>query len=228
MDPLVLIDQAESQGKMSKALARRVRNRMNFLAGAVARVERASGLKYPPYYVEPTLPIAKSGVEFGQMGVLFARVMPTTATGKLSILVQFTAALVAFASKGTLEAVAAHEFTHYVDLVRRLSTTNVVSDEKASTLFEASYADSERTVPPSLLFSERSLVNLVRRKFKEGLADEGLNKKVYEGWISKKMPMRLVAPDENVVRISMGGVISSSFDGGVLKKIAQMEGKTKR
>jgi hypothetical protein len=228
VDPLVLLNQAESQGKLSKALARRVRKRMDFVSGAVARVERASGLKYPPYYVEPVLPIAKSGVEFGQMGVLFARVIPTTATGKLSILVQFTAALVAFGSKGTLEAVAAHEFTHYVDLVRRLSTTNVVSDEKASTLFEASYADSERTVPPSLLFSERSLVNLVKRKFKDGLADDGLNKKVEEGWISKKMPMRLVAPDENVVRLSMGGVLSSSFDAAVLRKLAQMQEKVKR
>ncbi|MDV3278427.1 MAG: hypothetical protein LYZ69_08195 [Nitrososphaerales archaeon] len=228
MNPLVVLEQAEAQGKLPKPIARRVRKRMNFLAGAVGRVERASGLRYPPYYVEPVLPVSRSGVEFGQMGVLFARVIPTTATGKLSIIVQFTAALVAFASKGTLEAVAAHEFTHYVDLVRRLSTTNVVSDEKASTLFEASYADSERTVPPSLLFSERSLVSLVKRKFKDGLSDESLNKKVDEGWISKKMPMRLVAPDENVVRISMGGVVSSAFDGGVLRKIAQIEERVKR
>ena len=42
---------------------------------------------------------------------------------------------------------AAHEFTHYVDLVRRLSTTNVISDEVATTLFEASYADSRKDGP---------------------------------------------------------------------------------
>src|SRR5271157_2491426 len=116
-------------------MARKVRGRMKFLFGAVARVERASGLKYPPYYVEPTLPVSSTTAEFGQAGVMFARVIPTTATGSLSILVQFTAALVAFAPKGTMEAVAAHEFTHYVDLVRRLRQSNVLSAERATTLF---------------------------------------------------------------------------------------------
>jgi hypothetical protein len=222
------VDKAEADGRISKALARKVRTRMKFLTDAVGRVERASGLRYPPYYVEPVLPIAKSGVEFGQMGVLFARVMPTTSTGKLSILVQFTAALVAFGSKGTIEAVAAHEFTHYVDLVRRIKTGSLTSEERAGTLFESMYADTERTVPPSMVFSEKPLVSLVRKKFKEGLSDERLNKKVNEGWIAKKLPMRLVAPEENVVTVSMASVAGTSFDPEVLRRIAQIEGKIKR
>jgi hypothetical protein len=194
----------------------------------VARVERASGLGYPPYYVEPTLPVSRTTVEFGQMGVLFARVIPTTATGSLSILVQFTAALVAFASKGTLEAVAAHEFTHYVDLVRRLSQTNLVSDERATTLFEATYADSERTVPPSLIFSEKSLASLVKRKFKDGLNDPSLNKKVDEAWIAKNLPVRTASIDENVLRIGIDKAAAAKFDQALLQKISQIESKMKR
>lgn len=224
----MLLDQAESQGKVPRAMARKVRGRVNLLTSAVARVERASGLSYPPYYVEPVLLLTQSGVEYGQMGVYFARVVPTTVTGKLSILVQFTAALVAFGSKGTVEAVAAHEFTHYIDLVRRLSRGDVASDERASTLFESSYADTERTVPPSLIFKERALVRLVKRKFRDGLSDERLNKKVNEGWIEKKMPVRVAAPDENVVKIAMGGVVGTSFDPGVLRTIALIEEKTGR
>jgi hypothetical protein len=228
VDPLVLLDQAESQGKVSKAMARKVRSRMSYLTAAVARVERASGLKYPPYYVDPVLPLARSGVEYGQTGVYFARVVPTTATGKLSILVQFTAALVAFASKGTLEAVAAHEFTHYVDLVRRVSSGSMLSDERATTLFESSYADVERTVSPSLIFSEKSLVNLVKRKFRDGLSDEMLNRKVNEGWIAKKMPVRVAAPDENVAKIPMASVAGTAFDPEVLRRISVIEEKVRR
>ncbi|MDV3293605.1 MAG: hypothetical protein LYZ70_04990 [Nitrososphaerales archaeon] len=228
MDPLVVLNQAELQGKIPRPLARKVRSRMKYLTGAISRVERASGLRYPPYYVEPVLPISKTGAEFGQAGVLFARVIPTTATGNLTILVQFTAALVAFSPKGTLEAVAAHEFAHYVDLVRRLNSTNVVSDERATTLFEATYADTERTVPPSLVFSEKSLVILVRRKFRDGLSDPSLNKKVEEGWLSKGLPVRLSSPDENVIRLGMSTVASTRFDGAVLAKISQIEEKMKR
>lgn len=227
MDPLVLLDQAELHGTIPRALARKVRTRSRYLVGAIKRVEKASGLTYPPYYIEPVLPVSKSGVEFGSMGVLFARVIPANVSGSLSVLVQFTAALVAFGSKGTLEAVAAHEFTHYVDLVRRLSQTSLVSDERSSTLFESAYVDSEKTIPPRLLFGDKALISLVNRKFTQGLSDERLNKQVSGLWIGKNLPIRLVAPDENVVRVGLGAVLGTSFDPLVLKKIASIEEKTK-
>ena len=223
MDPLVLLDQAVAQDKLPRAMAKKVRLRMRYVQGAVSRVEKASGLRYPPYYIEPTLPVSKGGGEYGQMGVLFARVIPTTVTGSVLILVQFTAALVAYGTKGTIEAVAAHEFTHYVDLVRKLSTTNVTSDEVATTLFEASFADAERTVPPKLLFTDKTLVSLVSRKFKNDLTDPALNKKVGDSWIAKNLPIRWVGPDENRVRLQMEVVAGTRFDPAVLSKVAEIQ-----
>ena len=228
MDPLILLDQAVAQEKVPRAIAKRVRLRMKLVKGAVERVEKASGLAYPPYYVEPTLPLARGGSEYGEAGVLFARVVPTTATGTLSVLVQFTAALVAFGTKGTVEAVAAHEFTHYVDLVRRLSKGAALSDEMATTLFEASFADSERTVPPKLLFSERALVGLITRKFKPNLTDLALNKRVGDSWIAKGLPVRWVNPEENRVNLGMKEVVSSRFDPAVVRRAAQLEEQMKR
>ncbi len=225
MDPLVLLDQAVAQEKVPRALAKKVRLRMRYLEGAVSRVEKASGLRYPPYYVEPVLPVSRGGGEYGQMGVLFARVIPTTVTGSVVILVQFTAALVIYGTRGTLEAVAAHEFTHYVDLVRKLSTTNVVSDEVATTLYEASYADAERTVPPKLLFSDRALVSLVNRKFKNDLTDPALNKRVGDSWIAKDLPIRWVGPEENRVPLKMEAVAATKFDPAVLSKVAELQRK---
>jgi hypothetical protein len=198
---------------------------MHYVQGAVSRVEKASGLRYPPYYIEPTLPVSKTGAEFGQMGVLFARVIPATVTGSVVILVQFTAALVAYGTKGTIEAVAAHEFTHYVDLVRKLSTMNVTSDEVATTLFEASFADAERTVPPKHLFAEKSLVSLVSRKFKNDLTDPALSKKVEDQWVAKNLPIHWVGPEENRVKVPAAIVAKTKFDPAVLSKVAELQQK---
>ncbi len=223
MDPLILLDQAVAQEKIPRAIAKKVRMRLHYVQGAVNRVEKASGIKYPPYYVEPVLPVSRGGGSYGQMGVLFARVIPTTATGGVVILVQFTAALVLYGTKATIEAVAAHEFTHYIDLVRKLSTTDIVSDEAATTLYEASFADAERTVPPKLIFADKALVALVSRKFKNDLTDPALNKKVGNLWIAKNLPIREVGLEENRVRLQMKIVAGTRFDPAVLSKVAELQ-----
>jgi hypothetical protein len=227
VDPLILLDQAVAQEKVPRALAKRVRQRMGIVQQSVERVEKASSLRYPQYYIEPTLPVSKGGGEYGQVGVFFARVIPTTATRSLTILVQFTAALVAYGTKGTLDAVAAHEFTHYVELVRRLARSNIVSDEVATSLYEASFADSERTVPAKLLYSDKALVGLITRKFKPELSDPALNRKVSESWIAKNLPVRWVGPEANRVRLEMSVIAGTKFDPEVVRKASEIEEKMK-
>ena len=223
MDPLVLLDQAVAQEKVPRAIATKVRRKMNTVVGAVQRVEKASGLKYPPYYVEPSLPCSKTGAEYGQMGVLFARVIPTTVTGRVVILVQFSAALIAYGTKATIEAVAAHEFTHYVDLVRKLSTKNIASDEVVTTLFEASFRDAEHTVPPKQLFSEKALVSLISRKFKADLVDASLSRKAENQWVAKDLPIHWVSPEENRLKVPMAIIAATRFDPAVLAKLEEIQ-----
>ncbi|MGD0319448.1 MAG: hypothetical protein ABSB56_07120 [Nitrososphaerales archaeon] len=227
MDPLILLDQAVAQEKIPRALAKKVRLRMDVVRQSVDRVEKASGLRYPQYYIEPILPVSKGGGEYGQMGVFFARVIPMTTTGSLTILIQFTAALVAYGTKGTLDAVAAHEFTHYVELVRKLARKDIVSDEVATSLYEASFADSERTVPAKLLFSDKALVGLITRKFKPELSDPALNKKVSELWIARDLPIRWVGPEANRVNLEMSVIAGAKFDPAVVRKASEIEGKMK-
>jgi len=196
---------------------------MDVVQAAVRRTESASGLRYPPYYIEPSLPCSRTGAEYGQMGALFARVIPTTVTGSVVILVQFSAALVAFGTRGTIEAVAAHEFTHYVDLVRKMSTKDIASDEVVTTLYEASFRDAEHTVAPKLIFSEKALVSLVSRKFKDDLVDAALVKKVGDLWVAKNLPIHWVGPEENTLRVPMAVVAASRFDPAVLAKVAEIQ-----
>ena len=224
MDPFVLLEKATAKGAISPALAKRVRSKSKTLEGAVQRVEKAAGLRYPPYYVEPSLPLAATTVEYGSVGALYARVIPATFEGKLSILVQFTAPLLLFGLKGTVEAVAAHEFTHYVDLVRRFSKMQVTSDERVSTLFESEYADEERVAEASRVFrNDKTLASLVKRKFKSGLVDEKLNEKVARDWIEKGLPTRRVSPEENTVNIGVGAIAQAAFDPMLLALVRELE-----
>lgn len=211
---------------LKPALAKKVKGKSAQLAAAVARAEKASGLGYPPYYVEPSMPLATSSVEFGSVGALYARVIPAMFEGRLTILVQFTAPLLAYGLKGTIEAVVAHEFTHYVDLVRRFSRMQVTSDERVGTLFESVYADEERVMDPSRLFTnDKALASLVKRKFRAGLSDEKLNEKVAKQWIEKGLPTMKVASEENVVSVGADVIAATAFDPMVLAKIREMEAK---
>jgi hypothetical protein len=223
-DPFVLVDQFAAQGKLKPALVSKVKARGKYLIGAVARVEKASGLRYPPYYVDPTLPLAFTSVEYGSMGAFFARVIPATYEGKLSIIVQFTAPLLLLGAKGTVEAVAAHEFTHYLDLVRRISRTTILSDERVSTLFEAGYADEGRVVGPSKVFAkDKALARLVEKKFTPNLTDGKLDEKVGKSWIAKGLPTRRATTEENNVRLDMAMVARTTFDPSLIERIRAME-----
>jgi hypothetical protein len=229
VDPFVLLDQSVEKGRLKPAVATKVREKSKNLSAAVQRVEKASGIRYPPYYVEPSLPVATSSMEFGSVGALYARVIPANFEGRLSIIVQFTAPLLLFGLKGTVEAVVAHEFTHYIDLVRRFSRMQLSSDERASTLFEAGYADDERVVNPSSVFQgDKQLASLVKRKFAAGLVDEKLNEKVAKGWIEKGMPTKRVAPEDNVVNVDVGLIAKANFDPRVIAKIAELDAKASR
>ncbi len=160
------------------------------------------------------------------MGALYARVIPAKFEGRLTIIVQFTAPLLIFALKSTVEAVAAHEFTHYVDLVRRFSRMQVTSDERVSTLFESEFADEERVVDPRRIFTgDRKLALLVEKKFRGGLSDEKLNEKVAKNWIEKGLPTKRVAPEENVVSVGVDVIAKTVFDPMVLARIRELEVK---
>ncbi len=223
-DPFVLMDQFAAQGKLKPALAAKVKAKAGNLSGAIARVEKATGLRYPPYYVEPTLPLAVTSVEYGSVGAFFARVIPTPFEGKVSIIVQFTAPLLLFGTKLTVTAVAAHEFTHYVDLVRRLSGTSIISEERVSTLFEAGYADEERVVSPSKVFAkDKPLARLVDKRFTPNLTDPKLDDKVSKAWVAKGLPTRRVTTEENNVRLDMTMVARTRFDPALLERIRAME-----
>ncbi len=195
--------------------------RMKNVSEGVQVVESATGLSYPPYYIEPSLRlVTDAGHGAEGVGVLYARTLPVELNSQIQILVELTAPLVLFASKTTLKLVLAHEFLHYVELVKNFTTFNLTSEMTASTIFEELFVDSTRAVDPNLVFKNKRFARNLIKKTAGGLDDPKLNEKCRLKWIEKGMPVFKIPVGSNQVKISAGSVLSSNFDPKVIELVS--------
>ncbi|MCP8307988.1 MAG: hypothetical protein H3Z52_04955 [archaeon] len=222
---MLKLEEAERSGKLPSSILNKIRKKMKYVEDGIAKIELASGLKYPPYYIEPTLPLSSSQVETGQIGVLYARTIPVEGILGLEILVQLSAPLIAFGLKTTIRAVLAHEFLHYIELVRHFSKLDIVSDSLSTSLFEALYSDYERLFEPKLIFNNNRLVNLVNKKFSNGLNDKGLHERTLKEWIEKGLPTVTLSPNNNVIRLPVSSILKMKIDSLLKLKLEELERK---
>jgi hypothetical protein len=234
MDPLRKVEDARLANRITKGVHSKILARYKIVQTGIARIEKASGLRYPPYYVEPSVILTTSPLEMGQLGVLFARTVPVIGEdNRLRIIVQLTGPLVAFGIKGTLHAILAHEFLHYLELVGRMVKMDTLSDEVSGTLFEGTYSDLTRLFDARRVFNDRSLLRLITKKFPEGFHDERLEEKAVKLWLEKGLPSLKISMEENVIRIPMSVVANTEIDQSLRNKIYELEtvkyrGKGKR
>jgi len=225
LNPLRRLEEAERSRKLPLHILNKIKKRMKYAEEGIARIELASGLKYPSYYIEPILPLSSSQVETGQIGVLYARTIPLEGILGLEILVQLSAPLIAFGLKTTIRAVLAHEFLHYIEFVRRFSKLDIVSDSLSTSLFEALYSDHERLFEPKLVFDDSRLVNLVNKKFSNGLNDKRLHERTLKEWIEKGLPTVTLSPNNNVIRLPVSSILKMKIDPLLKLKLGELERK---
>jgi len=223
LEPLFRLEQPEVRARIPRSVMRKITSRLRYLEEGVKRVEKAAGVRYPPYYVEPFLPIMSSELEPSQIGIVYARTLPLEVDGALEIAVQVTAALIAYGSKATLHAVLAHEFLHYASLVKQFSSKELLSSELTSSIFEAVHVDTSGFSKLERIYKDRSLRRLLKRKFSNGLVDEKLHEKVLKHWIAKGLPTIRLTPDSNVIRLSINSILSLKFDQSLLAKLKELE-----
>lgn len=224
-DPLYKVHDAFKAGQLPQKIYDLVVERFPLVTEGIKRVEQASGLKYPYYYVEPSLVVSTSAAEFAQMGILFARTIPVVGEDNLlRVVVQVTAPLVAYGLKGTIHAILAHEFMHYLELVSRIAKMKVISDEVSGTLFEGTYADSGRLLEERAVFkSDPTLIRHITTRFPEGFRDLKLEDKVLKMWMEKGLPTVKVPIDANVIKIPIEAMARLQVDQAVRDKIAEFE-----
>jgi hypothetical protein len=222
-DPLYKVHDAYKAGQIPKKAYDLVIERFPLVLEGIKRVEEASGLKYPYHYVEPRLVVSTSAVEYTQMGILFARTIPVVGDNNLlRVVVQITAPLIAYGLKGTIHAILAHEFMHYLELVSRIAKMKVISDEVSGTLFEGTYADAGRLLEERAVFkSDPTLIRHITTRFPEGFRDMKLEDKVIKIWMGRGLPTTKVPIDSNVIKIE--AMARLQVEQAVKDKIAEFE-----
>lgn len=223
MDHLVKVKESYEKGLLPQNIYDLVTERFSLITSGIERIEKASGTKYPVSYVEPSAILTSSpDVTFGY-GILFARTLPVFFEEKFQIMIQISAPLVAFGLKGTIHAILAHEFLHYLELVRKASRMEILSDEVSANLFENVYADSTRLFEARAVFDDQTLLTHITKKFPTGFKDYKLEDKTEKLWISKNLPVTNIALDANTVKLSAESLAKVSWDPALLSKIKEYE-----
>ena len=192
----------------------------------INRIEKASGIRYPTAYVDPAIIISSPNPNSYEFGILFARTIPVFFDDKFHVVIQISAPLVAYGLKGTIHAILAHEFLHFLELTRKISKMDLLSDEITGNLFESVYADEGRLFEPKAVFKDRTLLDHITKRFPAGFRDYKLEDKVMKFWIEKNLPKINISLDANTVKLSAESLAKIKLDPVFLQRIAQLEQKS--
>lgn len=221
MDPLQRLRDAHGTAMIPDDIFELVAKRFPIAVDGINRIERASQARFPVAYVEPSVVMTRADPTIGY-GILFARTMPVYSGDKFGIVIQITAPLIAYGLKGTVHAVLAHEFLHYLELVWRVSQMRITSDYTSSSLFENVYSDESRLFDPRAVFDDRTLIRHITKRFPAGFRDYKLEDKVSKYWQSRRLPSTTVDIAENNVKIPAELLATARFDPGLLATVEQI------
>ena len=227
MDPLHKVYEAFSANLLPKSEFDLINNRFSLVLEGIARIEKASGIRFPIAYIEPSI-ILSSATNSFDYGILFARTIPVFSKKSIQIIIQISAPLVAYGLKGTIHAILAHEFLHYLELISRLSKMNVISDELSGNLFENVYSDSTRLLEPQSVFDDKTLLQHIIKRFPSGFRDYKLEDKVLKFWIEKQLPTLKITLDSNTVKVDAELLSKIEINSALVKKLQQIQLKNSR
>ncbi len=226
MDPLIKIKEAHSNGVLPDDVFSLINERFPIVVSGINRIEKASGLNYPVAYVEPSIVVSSPDPNSFQYGILFARTIPLVIDERLEVVIQISAPLVAYGLKGTIHAILAHEFLHYLELIRKVSKMELLSDEISGNLFENIYADETRLFEPRAVFDDRTLLLHITKKFPAGFRDYKLEDKVLKFWIERNLPKTNITLDTNIMKISAESLAKIKLNPNLLSKLEALEQKS--
>ena len=211
MDPLRQLKDAHQKALIPDDIFDLIVERFAIAVEGINRIERASKIRFPVAYVEPSMVVTTTDPSIGY-GILYARTMPVYANEMFGVIIQITAPLVAYGLKGTVHAVLAHEFLHYLELVWRISNMRITSDSISSSLFENVYSDESKLFDPRAVFDDSTLIRHITKRFPAGFRDKRLDDKVAKHWQSRHLPSVGVAIDENNVKIPAESLAGTKLD----------------
>ncbi len=214
MNVLGPVEAAAAEGKIPRDVLESAKEGVEKLSSCIAKVEKASKVRYPAWYAMPAA-VLMSGGELQEQAILFSRFIPVTRGNSLEFYVEFTLPLILYASKDTLTAVAAHELLHYLNFLSKVKEMRISSSEIGTSAFEAGYLDEEELLSPERVFRSKAIIRLLATKFSGGLNDQPLIKRTITKWVKKGLPVVTISPEDNVTRLSIASLLNFVPDESV-------------
>ena len=227
MNPLQKISESLEKKLIPQSIYDLIEKRFQLVSDGILRIENASSIKYPITYVEPSILITGNTNSF-DVGLLYARTIPLITNNSIHVVIQISAPLVAYGLKGTIHAILAHEFLHYLELVTRLSNSELLSDEISSNLFENVYSDNTRLLEPRTVFNDNTLISHITKRFPFGFLDHKLEDKVIKLWIEQKLPVSKITLDTNTVKLDASQLSNIKFDELLLQQLEIIKTKNSK
>jgi len=227
VDPLKRIQDAKNDSILPPNIIDLIEKRFPLVISGIKRIEVASQINYPIAYVDPSI-IITDNYNSTDVGILFARTIPVVLKDSIQIVIQISAPLVAYGLKGTIHAILAHEFLHYLELVTRLSKMEIVSDEISSNLFENVYSDNTRLLEPRSVFNDTTLISHITKRFPSGFRDYKLEDKVMKFWINEKLPVSKISLDTNTVKLNPKLLSNVKFSELLLQKLEIVQARNSK
>ena len=163
-----------------------------------------------------------------QYGILFARTIPFEYKNKIDVMIQISAPLIAYGLKGTVHAILAHEFLHYLELVSRMSNMEILSDQISGNLFENVFTDNTKLFKPQAVFTDKTLISHITKRFPLGFHDYKLESKTEQLWIKKNLPVTNITLDSNTIKISSNSLSKVKIEHKLLQRLEQIKEKNSK
>ena len=227
MNPLQKISESLEKNIIPRSIYDLIEKRFQLVSDGILRIENTSSIKYPIVYVEPSILVSGTTNSL-DVGLLYARTIPLIINNSIHVVIQISAPLVAYGLKGTIHAILAHEFLHYLELVTRLSNSELLSDEISSNLFENVYSDNTRLLEPRTVFNDNTLISHITKRFPSGFRDHKLEDKVIKFWIEKKLPVFKITLDTNTVKLNVNQLSNIKFDELLLQQLEIIKTKNSK
>ena len=227
MNSLQKLNQSFENGTIPHSTFYLIQKRFSLVSNGITRIEKASSVKYPIIYVEPSITVSGTTNSL-DIGILYARTIPLIVNDLIHVVIQISAPLVAYGLKGTIHAILAHEFLHYLELVTRLSENKLLSDEISSNLFENVYSDNTRLLEPRSVFNDNTLISHITKRFPSGFRDYKLEDKVIKFWIEQKLPISKISLDTNTVKLNAAQLSNIKFDERLLQQLEIIKTKNSK
>ena len=224
IDPLFKVKIAYENKKIDTNMFKLILQRKTLVEDGICRIHRLTEIEYPQYFIEPSLLIATSPLEYEQFSIIYARTIPIcNRENKIDIFIQLFTPLVIYGLRGTIYSVIAHEFLHYLDILNKIINLDITSDSLNNTLFENLFKDNEKLFDHYRVFKkDKYLKKIISEKFENGFNDEKLNNKSIKLWIQKKLPIEKLPIENNYTKLSFSSIANTEIDEVIKKKISKL------